>query len=86
MPGPGSVQPKAGFFCFFVLVATPVVYGSSWVRGQIGAAAEAYTKATATLDLSLMCTLCCSLCLYQIPNPLSKTSDLTRALMDTSHR
>ena len=32
----------------FVFMAAPAAYGSSWARGKIRAAAEAY--ATATLD------------------------------------
>ena len=35
----------------------PVAYGSSWVRGQIGAAAEAYATATATPDPRCTCDL-----------------------------
>jgi len=33
-------------------MAAPAAYGSSWVRGRIKAAAEAYTTAIATLDPS----------------------------------
>ena len=35
----------------------PVAYGSSRARGQITAAAEGYTTAMATLDLSCICHL-----------------------------
>ena len=38
-------------------MATPEAYGSSWARGRIGAAAVAYTTATATQDLSCICNL-----------------------------
>ena len=40
-------------------MAAPAVYGNSWARGQIGAAAAAFT--TATPDLGLICDLYCSL-------------------------
>ena len=40
------------FFFFFPFWATPVAYGSSQARGQIGASAAACTTATATQDLS----------------------------------
>ena len=38
-------------------MATPVAYRSSQARGQIEAAAEGYTTATATLDPSHICNL-----------------------------
>ena len=44
----------------------------------------AYTKATATPDLSCICHLYHSLWPWRILNPLSKTNDGTRILMDTS--
>ena len=37
-------------YSVFFLVAIPVAHGNSHVRGQIGAAAEAYATATATPD------------------------------------
>ena len=37
-------------------MATSVTYGSSWGRGQIGAAAVACITATATPDLNCICT------------------------------
>ena len=50
---------------------------------RLGAESElqlpAYTTATATLDLSLICNLQC-----RILNPLSEARDRTRVLMDTS--
>ena len=46
---------------FFLFTAAPEACGSSQARGQIEAAAEAYTTATATPDLSCICNLCCSL-------------------------
>ena len=49
---------------------TPKTYGSSWARGQIRAAAEAY--ATAVSDLSHICDLHHSLQQHWIPNLLSE--------------
>ena len=49
--------------------------GSSQARGQIGAAAEVYATAMATLDLSHICDLHCSLGQHHILNPLSKDRD-----------
>ena len=48
-------------FIYFMVI--PVAYGSSQARGQIRAAAEAYTTATATPDLSpsaTCATACCN--------------------------
>ena len=50
-------------------MAIPVAYGSSWARGQIGAAAEAYATSTATLDLKHATSYGRQ---HWIPNPLSK--------------
>ena len=53
-------------------------------RGQIGAAAVAYTTATAMPDLSHICELlCCSLQQCQIPNTLSEARDQTLILTET---
>ena len=60
-----------------------MAYGSSQARGQIGAATEAYTAATATLDLSLSCDLGCSSRQRLIPNSLNEVRDLTCILMET---
>ena len=49
------------FILIFIFMAAPAAYGSTQARGQIGAAAGAYTTATATLDLSHICDLCPSL-------------------------
>ena len=38
------------FFSFLLFRAAPVAYGTSQVRGQIGAAAAGLTTATATQD------------------------------------
>ena len=56
------------FEFIFLFRATPVAYESCRARGQIQAAAVAYTTATAyttamaILDLSHICGLYCSLC------------------------
>ena len=65
-------------------MATPVAYGNSWARGQIGATAEAYATATATLDPSHICDLHRSLQQHQILNPLSEARDRTRILTETT--
>ena len=44
----------------------------------------AYTTATAMLDPSHICNLCCSLWKCQILNPLSKGRNRTHLLMDSS--
>ena len=67
-----------GFFCCFVLflfTATSVARGRSWAGSQIGAAATAYTTATATPDLSHIYGLCHSLQQRYILNPLSEARD-----------
>ena len=64
--------------------ATHAAYGSSWVRGQIRAAAEDYATATAILDPSHICSLNHSFWQCQILNPLSEARDQTHILMDTS--
>ena len=71
-------------FLFFIFRATPVAYGSSQARGQIGTAPWAYTTTTATRDPSRIWELCHSLWQCQILNPLSEARDPTRILMDTS--
>ena len=43
---------KNFFFVFAFLRATPMAYGNSQARGQIGAVAASYTTATATWDQS----------------------------------
>ena len=47
------------FLVFFM--ATPIAYGSSQARGQMGAAVRAYTTAMEALDLNCICDLCHSL-------------------------
>ena len=67
------------FFLFRVILSA---YGSS--QAAVGAAAMAYTTATATPDLSCICDLYCSLWQGQIFNPLSEARGQTHVLMDTS--
>ena len=54
-------------FFFFLFTTTPASYGSSLLRAQIRAAAEAYTTVTATQDLSHICNL--HLKLVAVPDP-----------------
>ena len=56
---------------------------SSWARGQVGAAAEAYATATATPDPSSICNLRHSLQQHWIFNLLSEARDWTHILRDT---
>ena len=63
---------------FFLFMMARVGYGSSWTRGGIGAAAEAYTIATATPDPSCICNLCHSLQKHQILNPLMEPASSQR--------
>ena len=65
-------------------MAVPVAHGSSWARGQIGAAPECYSAATAALDPSLICDLCHSLQQHWILNPLNETRDQTHILTETT--
>ena len=65
---------------FLLFRATPVAYGSSQDRGQIGA----YVTATAMQDLSLICDLYHSLQQCQILNPPSRTRYGTWIFTDTS--
>ena len=68
-------------FCLFgggdyvLFFKPPAAYGSSWARGQIGAAAE--ISATATLDPSHTWDLCHSLQHNWILNSLSKPRNWT---------
>ena len=56
-------------------MATPAAYGNSQPRGRIGAAAEAYSTATAMQDLTCICGRCHSLRQCWVLNPLSEASD-----------
>ena len=64
-------------FSFFLFTSTPVANRSSQARGQIRAAAETYTTATAMQDPSRICDLHHSLWQYQILNPLNEARDRT---------
>ena len=65
-------------------MTTAVVFGGSQARGRTKAAAEAYTTATATQDLNLICNVHHSSWQHGILNPLSKARDGTLIFMDTS--
>ena len=69
--------------CSFFLKPALAAYGSSQATGQITAATEAYTTATATPDPSRICNPCCSFQQRQILNPFSKARDQTRILTGT---
>ena len=60
-------------------MAVPAAQGSSQPRGRIGAVVEAYATATATLDPSCICDLCCSVW-HQILNSLSEARDRSHIL------
>ena len=79
-----AIKKKKKKKFFFHFRVTPVAYRSSQAKGQIGAAAEAYTTATEVQDPSHICDLCQSFQQCQILSPLSETKDQTRILMDTS--
>ena len=64
------------FFFFFFFLSIPTGYWMFQARGQIGAAAAAYTTATARPDPG-------HLWQRQIINQLSKARDQTRILLDT---
>ena len=66
-------------FCFGTALAA---YGSSWPSGRIGAVAEAYASATATLDLNCVYDLC-SLCQCQNLSPQSETHILMDIMSDS---
>ena len=80
------VQPCNFFLSFFLpfLFRAAPAYGSSQARGQIGAAAEAHTTATAMQDLSRVGDLHHSSWQCQILNPLNEARDRTHILMDTN--
>ena len=80
---PLILKNKFLLFLFRKDTATSAAYGSSQARGQIGAAAQAYTTATEMPDPRHICNLCHRLWQLWILNPLSKARDLTCILMDT---
>ena len=67
-------------------MAVPEAYGSSQARSQIELQLLAYTTATATWDLSRICSLCHSLQQCWILNPQSKARDRTCILRETVSR
>ena len=71
-----------GPLLFFLFLATPMAYGSSRARGQIRAAAEAYTTAMATTDPNHISDLHHSLQHHQILNSLSEAKDGTLVLTE----
>ena len=60
------------------------VKGTCWKNLELELQLLAYTTATATWDPSHICDLHCSSWQHRILNPLSKSRDQTRILMDTS--
>ena len=60
-----------------------MAYGSSWARALIVVVAACYATDKATLDLSHICDLCCSLWQCQILNLLSEARDQTNTFRDT---
>ena len=64
--------------------ATPVSFGDSQTRGQIGAELPAYATAIAMLDSSRVSYLHHSSQQCQILSPLSEARDQTQVLMGTS--
>ena len=68
------------FFLLFIFTAVPVQHMEApQVKGEIGAAAEAYITATVTpdLDLSSICKLHCSLWHCWVLNTLIEARDQT---------
>ena len=82
----GAVVLICFSYFFFLLMATPVVYGSSQARGQLRTAdaslCHSHSNTRFKLDPRLIFDLHHSLQLRWILNPLSKTRDGTRILMD----
>ena len=72
------------FFSYGLSRALPAACGSSQARGWIGAAAAALTRATAMPDLNCICAPHHSLWQHRILNSLSRASDRTCVLLDTS--
>ena len=68
---------------FFLFMATPTTYGSSWARGRIVATAGAQATDKAMMDQSHICNIHYSLQRCQILNPLSETRERTRILTET---
>ena len=64
-------------------MATPEAYGPSQARDRIRTVAAANAIATATLDSSHICNLCCTLQQSQFLHPLSEARDWTCVLTET---
>ena len=62
-------------FFFFLFRDVPAAYESFQPRGQNGAAAKAYTTATATWAPSHICNLHHSMWQHGILNPISEAKD-----------
>ena len=60
---------------FFLFTVISAAYGSFQARGQVRAAPGAHSAAPATLDLSHICDLRCSLWQGWILKPLSEARD-----------
>ena len=69
--------------CFSLFRDSPMAYGSSQARGQIGTGATVHTTAIATPDLSCICDLCHNFRQCWILNLLSKARDRAHILEDT---
>ena len=72
------------FFFFLLFSAAPTAYGSSQVRGQIGAAVPAYMTAHSHATSKPNCDLHHSSQQLRILDPLSEARDRTLILMDAS--
>ena len=75
---------RSNSFLFFLnlFMATSAAFGSFRVRDWISAAAETYTIAIATPDLSHICNPCHSLSQCWILNPLSEARDQIHILRE----
>ena len=80
---PGPKFHFVSFYFISLFYTRPAAYGCFQARGQVGAAAVAYTTSAATPELSHICVLHCNLQQCQILNPLSKTRDWTHILTET---
>ena len=72
------------FVCLCLFRATPLAYGSSQARGQVGAAAASLCHSHSNAESKQVCNLHHISQQCWILNPLSKNRDRTRVLMDTS--
>ena len=72
------------YYYFFLFRASPVVYGSSWAKGWIIAAAAGLSHSHSNARSELHLWLHQSWWQCWIPDPLSEVKDGTQNLMDTS--